>query len=93
MCRDEGLYKLLVVRLTRHDPVPVKEPDFDEAESESGWRKLYHALYHRERNWAWGNPQGLKCVRLLAFESARGVRTIINIDLGRICCRVLTIGS
>lgn len=57
MCRQDDLYELLVRRLTKDDPVPVREPDCDQ---ESGWRLLYQALYHRERNWAWGNPQSIK---------------------------------
>lgn len=60
MCRQEELYELLVRKLTRFDPVPVRQPTAGIGKVGGGWRGLYHALYHRERNWAWGNPQSLK---------------------------------
>lgn len=72
MCRHEDLYELLVRRLTRHDPFPPRDPHLpaslvakgDNIPGYSGeegtWRAMYHALYHRERNWAWGNPQSIK---------------------------------
>ncbi|KAF8310300.1 hypothetical protein DL93DRAFT_1665994 [Clavulina sp. PMI_390] len=62
MCRQEELYELLVRHLTRNDPVPVSEPD-PPVNGAGGWRGLYHALYHRERNWAWGNPQSIKFLK------------------------------
>lgn len=58
MCRQDELYELLVRRLTKDDPVPIREPD--PSQEGGGWRMLYHALHHRERNWAWGNPQSIK---------------------------------
>jgi len=72
MCRQDELYEVLVRRLTKDDPVPVREPDPGQ---EGGWRLLYLNLYHRERNWAWGNPQSIRCVFALFYANNHALRS------------------
>ncbi|KAL4079917.1 hypothetical protein V8B97DRAFT_2020668 [Scleroderma yunnanense] len=55
LSRHPALWRWHCMRLTAHDPIPIKAPETPE-----GWYPLYRSLHHRESNFANGLPQNIR---------------------------------